>query len=254
MLIHPFPDLGKILFLDVETVAGARTYDDLDELMQECWRIKCKSVLRKYDEPITEAEAQQAYSDRAGIFSEFGKIVCISVGIIRRKPEDKKLSVTLKSFAGDNEAELLKDFSLIVSRHFKNESDYYFCGHNIKEFDIPYICRRMVVNRVPLPSPLRIAGKKPWELRYMLDTLELWKFGDRKNYTSLKLLAATLGFPSPKDDIDGSNVNGAYWEEEDLDRISRYCEKDVLATIQLYLRLNLLPLIEETAAVSLTFP
>jgi predicted PolB exonuclease-like 3'-5' exonuclease len=107
------------------------------------------------------------------------------------------------------------------------------------------MCRRMVVNQLPLPKMLDIAGKKPWETKHLLDTMELWKFGDRKSYTSLKVLAAVLGFPSPKDDIDGSEVGRVFWQEDDLDRIAHYCEKDVLATAQLFFRYQRKPLLEE---------
>ncbi len=155
------------------------------------------------------------------------------------------MNVRLKSFAGDDERTVLSQFFDLVGTSFNNPFKHGFCGHNIKEFDIPYICRRAVVHQLAFPPTLDIAGKKPWETPHLIDTLELWKFGDRKNYTSLKLLAAVLGFPSPKDDIDGSEVGKVYWEESDLERIARYCEKDVLATIQLYLRFHRLPILEE---------
>ncbi|KAA3640461.1 MAG: 3'-5' exonuclease [Bacteroidetes bacterium] len=238
-------NIGSILFLDVETVSGKATYGELDETFQELWKLKSRSVLRKYDEPITDEEATEAYTDRAGIFAEFGKIICISVGLVYRDKESKKLSVRLKSFADDDEKKLLEDFSELLNQHYNNPAKHGLCGHNIKEFDVPYICRRMLINQLPLPAMLDIAGKKPWETKHLIDTLEFWKFGDFKNYTSLKLLAAVFGFPSPKDDIDGSEVGRVYWEEKDLKRIAKYCEKDVLATVQLYLKYKLMPLLED---------
>lgn len=241
-------DIAHVLFLDIETVSGKPTYDDLDETFKELWKLKCRGILKKYDEEITEEEAAAAYLDKAGIFAEFGKIVCISVGIVRRD-KDKNLSVRLKSFANDDEKILLEEFSALVNQYYDNPTKHGFCGHNIREFDIPYICRRMVVNQLPFPNTLNLSGKKPWETKHLIDTLELWKFGDYKHYTSLKLLAAVLGFPSPKDDIDGSNVGRVYWEEQDLERIAVYCEKDVLATVQLYLRYRLMPLIEQEQVV-----
>ncbi|MEL6970539.1 MAG: 3'-5' exonuclease [Bacteroidota bacterium] len=235
-------DIANVLFLDIETVSGVASFSDLGEDMQALWAHKARSVLRS-SEDLTEEEAAAAYMDRAGIFAEFGKIVCISVGAVHRD-KDKRLKIRLKSFASEDEGKLLKDFSELLGQYYNNPSKYFLCGHNIKEFDIPYVCRRMVVNRLSFPRMLDIAGKKPWETKHLLDTMELWKFGDRKSYTSLKLLAAMLGFPSPKDDIDGSMVGRVFWEENDIDRIAHYCEKDVLATAQLFLRYQLAPLLE----------
>jgi len=241
-------DATKVLFLDIETVSGVASYNDLDDTFKELWQIKSRSVLKRWNgEDISEEEHVETYLDRAGIFAEFGKIVCISVGVVYRDKESKQLSIRLKSYAGKDEKKLLEDFSELLKQYYNNPNIHFICGHNIKEFDVPYICRRMVVNRLPFPKLLDITGKKPWETKHLLDTLELWKFGDYKAYTSLKLLAATLGFPSPKDDIDGSMVGRVFWEEGDIDRIAHYCEKDVLATAQLFLRYQLKPLLEEEA-------
>jgi len=241
-------DVAKVLFLDIETVAALPDYDGLARDFQKLWTHKCKSLLRKNPDEIEEEEIKQNYRERAAIYSEFGKIVCISVGIVVRD-ENKKLSVRLKSFASDDEAELLKAFSQMLQQFYNNPSKHYLCGHNIREFDIPYICRRMVVHQLPFPTLLQLYGKKPWETKYLIDTMELWKFGDYKSYTSLKLLAAVLGFPSPKDDIDGSEVGRVYWQEKDLPRIALYCEKDVLATVQLLLRFKRMPLLEPEQVV-----
>ncbi len=238
-------DLSKVLFLDVECVSGKAAYDELSEEFQYLWKLKARSVLRKYDEPITAEEAAEAYKEKAGIYAEFGKIVCISVGVVGRHPDTKELFIRLKSFASEDEAELLKDFSEMVTSYYNNTSTHFMCGHNIREFDIPYICRRLLINQMPLPKALDLAGKKPWETKHLLDTLELWKFGDYKHYTSLKLLAAVFGFPSPKDDIDGSEVGSVFWEGNDLPRIAKYCEKDVLATAQLLLKYMRMPILEE---------
>ena len=242
-------DLSKVLFLDVECVSGKANYDELNDDFKYLWKLKSKSVLRKYDEEITEEEAAEAYKDKAGIYAEFGKIVCISVGIVGRNPDTKELFVRLKSFASEDEAELLRDFSQMVNQYYNNINTHYFCGHNIREFDMPYICRRLLINQLPLPNSINIAGKKPWETKHFLDTLELWKFGDYKNYTSLKLLAAVFGFPSPKDDIDGSEVGRVFWEENDLPRIAKYCEKDVLATVQLLLKYMLQPILTDEQVI-----
>lgn len=239
-------DLTKVLFLDIETVPMCATFGELDETFQGLWKHKSKSILKKYDEEISYDEAAQVF-DRAGIFAEFGKIICISVGFLTRHRETGAWLLRLKSFADDDEAKLLSEFSQLIGRHFTA-----ICGHNIKEFDIPYICRRLLVNQLPLPTLINIAGKKPWETKQLLDTLEYWKFGDNKAYTSLKLLAAVLGFPSPKDDIDGSEVAGVYWQQNDLPRIARYCEKDVAATVQLVLRLMRMPILEASQIISVT--
>jgi 3'-5' exonuclease len=237
-------DIANILFLDIECVSQHPQYDEMDETFQELWAIKSKTLLKR---ELTGEEVEQAYQDKAAIYAEFGKIICISVGIVVRDA-DQTLKVRLKSFSHLDEKQLLKDFCNLLNQHYKDPMTdrggrHLVCGHNIKEFDIPYICRRMVVHQLEFPSLLQIHGKKPWEVKYLLDTMELWKFGDGKAYTSLKLLAAVLGFPSPKDDIDGSDVGRVYWEEQDIDRISLYCEKDVLATVQLLLRLKRMPIL-----------
>ena len=236
-------EINQILFLDIETVSEKPDYDSLSEDFKELWKIKCRSILKQYEEPVEEEAARQLYPEKAGIFAEFGKIICISVGILYKKEE--QLNVRLKSFADEDEKVLIQSFFGLVGQKFNNPLKNGFCGHNIKEFDIPYICRRAVINQVALPDVFQLSGKKPWESKHLIDTMEMWSFGDRKNYTSLKLLAAVLGFPSPKDDIDGSEVGRVFWEDGQLSRIASYCEKDVLATIQLYLRYNYLPILEE---------
>lgn len=244
-------DIAKVLFLDIECVTGEKDFEDLNEDMQKLWKHKSASVLKRYGEEISMEEAAEAYTDKAAIYAEFGKIICISVGIVFRD-KDKKLKLRLKSFADHDEKKLLSDFSEMLAQYYPSSHGMYFCGHNIKEFDIPYMCRRMLINYLPLPETMNIAGKKPWETKHLLDTMELWKFGDRKSWTSLKLLAGVLGFPSPKDDIDGSEVGRVYWAEKDLERIGVYCEKDVLATVQLFLRYRLEPLLEDEQISSAT--
>ncbi|MEM9929805.1 MAG: ribonuclease H-like domain-containing protein, partial [Bacteroidota bacterium] len=200
--------------------------------------------LKRYGETLSEEELADSYQDKAAIFAEFGKIVCISVGFVFRD-KDKRLKIRLKSFANRNEKILLQEFGVMLDQYYGDLKRQFICGHNIKEFDVPYMCRRFVVNQLPLPKMLQIHGRKPWELEHLLDTMTLWKFGDYKSYTSLKLLAGVLGFPTPKDDIDGSQVGRVFWEDDDLERIATYCEKDVLATAQLFFRYQLKPLLEE---------
>ncbi|GAA4295561.1 3'-5' exonuclease [Aestuariibaculum suncheonense] len=219
-------NLENILFLDIETVPEVQHFTDLDETKQALW--EQKSQYQRKDDYTAEE-----FYDRAGIWAEFGKIVCISVGYFTFKGDIRNFRVT--SFFGD-EAKLLKDFKNLLNTHF-NHPNHLLCGHNAKEFDFPYIARRMIINGIELPHKLNLFGKKPWEVPH-IDTLELWKFGDFKSYTSLKLLTNVLGVPSPKDDIDGSEVYRVYYEENEIDRIVIYCEKDTIAVAQIFLRLR----------------
>ncbi len=231
-----------ILFLDIETVPVASSFGDLDQVMKNLWEKKSK-LFRNPDQTADEVYA------RAGIYSEFGKIICISVGLIREK---NPFRLRLKSFYGDDEKALLSDFSSMLSRFSKTNKDAILCAHNGKEFDYPYIGRRMIINGLIIPELLDNSGKKPWEVK-LLDTMDLWKFGDYKNYTSLELLTSVLGIATPKDDIDGSMVAGVYYAEKDIERIVRYCEKDVLAITQVVLRFMNLPLLTEEKIESVTF-
>ena len=217
--------IEDILFLDIETVPAAETFDSLDTRMQTLWDKKSKQFR------TADQNALEVY-ERAGIYSEFGRIICISVGYIKEKDP---YALRLKSFYGDDEKLILTEFSALLSRFAKPGKEALLCAHNGKEFDYPYIARRMVIHGLELPELLNIAGKKPWEVK-LLDTMDLWKFGDYKNYTSLELLTSVLGIPTPKDDIDGSMVAGIYYKEKDLLRIVRYCEKDVIAIVQVLLR------------------
>ncbi|MBX2817042.1 MAG: 3'-5' exonuclease [Saprospiraceae bacterium] len=239
--------LGDILFLDIETVSCVDKFDSLSERMQALWRKKCRVVMRLPPGEVPEEDVvREVFSQRAGIFAEFGKIVCISVGYHNRRSDEFRL----KSFASHDEKKLLSDFSDLLSTHFGDPHEHVICGHNIKEFDIPYLCRRMIIQQLALPPMLRIEGKKPWELSYLLDTMNLWKFGDFKSYTSLDLLAAVLQVPTPKDDIDGSQVGQVYYGEGDLARICTYCEKDVVTVAQVLMKLKGLSLIREDQIIS----
>jgi len=230
-----------VLFLDIETVPAASSYELLDPAMQTLWDKKSKQF-RSPDQT-----AGDVY-ERAGIYSEFGKIICISVGLIKEK---NPFSFRLKSFYGNEEKSLLSDFSTMLSKFSKTHKEALLCAHNGKEFDYPYIARRMIINGLTIPEILDNAGKKPWEIK-LLDTMDLWKFGDYKNYTSLDLLTSVLGIPTPKDDIDGSMVAGIYYGENDIERIVRYCEKDVLAIARVLLRFMNLPEITDDKIESVT--
>jgi len=219
-------NLNNILFLDIETVPETENYNGLDSEMQVLYEQKTQ-YQRKGDFTAEE------FYDHAGIWAEFGKIVCISVGFFVIKGDIRNFRVT--SFFGD-EPKLLKDFNNLLNNHF-NGPQHVLCGHNAKEFDIPFLARRMIINQIPIPDKLNLFGKKPWEIPH-LDTLELWKFGDYKHYTSLKLMCKVLGIPSPKGDIDGSQVGHVFYVEKDIDRIVTYCEKDTIAVAQIFLRLR----------------
>lgn len=234
--MSPYP-LHNILFLDIETVPQHAGYDLVPTEWKELWAKKAEVLLRN-----REDETAETIYNRAGIYAEFGKIVCISCGVIQSAVggEDKKL--LLKSFAGDNEKLLLYEFSEMLRKWSGNEPKF-LCAHNGKEFDFPFLCRRMIINCLSIPTILNSSGKKPWEVNH-LDTMELWKFGDFKSYTSLNLLANALAVPTPKDDIDGSMVWEVYWKERNLERIVTYCQKDVVTVAQIFLRMMGEPLIK----------
>ncbi|MDX2359501.1 MAG: ribonuclease H-like domain-containing protein [Crocinitomicaceae bacterium] len=227
--------LEKILFLDIETVPMVYEFEQMDEKGKELFNSKTR-FLQKDDKTV-----EDVFDDRGGIYAEFGKIVCISVGFVNETHTGKQ--IRMKSFYHDDEATLLKQFCELLGKHY-NSPMSILCGHNAKEFDFPYICRRLLINGMDLPVALNIAGKKPWEISH-LDTMELWKFGDFKAYTSLALLCHVFKIPTPKDDISGADVARVYYEDKDLERIKVYCEKDVVALIQLFVRMRGEALVEE---------
>ena len=227
--------MKHLLVLDIETVPQYQNFSELSPYWRELW-------LDKISKTMPESfSAEESYLNKASIMAEFGKIICISTGVFY---EDKgnRLCFKLKSLSGDNEAVLLKQFVELVNTYSRLHKDFQFAGHNVKEFDIPYICRRLLINNIGLPDYLQLSGKKPWETQ-MTDTLQLWKFGDYKHYTSLKLMAACLGIETPKDDMDGSMVRQVYYEHNDLKRITEYCQKDVITVAQILLRLQNMPLL-----------
>ncbi|PCJ01454.1 MAG: 3'-5' exonuclease [Flavobacteriales bacterium] len=226
-------NLEKVLFLDIETVAQSPEFSQLAEDFKTHWERKANFIGK-------ENETAEDVYGRAGIYAEFGKIVCISVGFI--KMENGVKTLRLKSFYHDHEKVLLSDFFELLNSYY-NYRDAQLCAHNGKEFDFPYIARRALVNGITIPEILDLAGKKPWEVNH-LDTLQLWKFGDYKHYTSLSLLTTIFNIPTPKDDIDGSMVNDVYWKDKDLKRIAIYCEKDVIALTQLFLKFRNESLVE----------
>ncbi len=228
-------DIESLLFIDIETVSQKPTYEELAPNIQDFWNHKGSII-------APEFSPEEAYQNKAAIFAEFGKIICISIGYVIKM--DGQLEAKLKSFYHDDEGTLLKEFQAFVHKIEKGKRVYSLCGHNIKEFDIPYLCRRILINKIDLPNFLDFTSKKPWEVS-VYDTLHLWRFGDYKNYTSLNLLCAVFNVPTPKDDIDGSMVGKVYWQENDLQKIVKYCQKDVVAVMQLILSLQNKSLIKE---------
>lgn len=226
--------LSDILFLDIETVPQKEHWEKLSSKEKELF--SQKTQYQRKDEITAED-----FYERAGIWAEFGKIICISVGFFTGLEENKIFRV--KSFFGDDEHKILSEFKELLESHF-SKNQHVLCAHNGKEFDFPFIARRMIIHQIVLPKKLNLFGKKPWEVPH-LDTLELWKFGDYKHYTSLKLLTHVLGVPSPKDDIDGSEVAKVYYQENNIERIVTYCEKDTIAVAQILLKMNNEKLLED---------
>lgn len=227
--------MTDLLILDIETVPQLPHFDDLSTDWQSLWLDKISKTM---PENITPEES---YRLRAGILAEFGKIICISTAYFYEN-EERQCSLRVKSVYGDDEAELLKSFTELCNKFCQSRTEIQFAGHNIKEFDIPYICRRMLINGLPLPACLQLNDKKPWETK-MFDTMQWWKFGDYKNYVSLHLLASVLGIPTSKTDMDGSMVQDVYYREKDLKRIVEYCQRDVVVTANVILRYKNLPIL-----------
>jgi 3'-5' exonuclease len=230
-------NIENILFLDIETVPMMADYGQLPENYKKHWDKKVGQLI-KYDQNLTEEQKRpEAMFERAGIYAEFGKVVCISTGIVKNQ------TLWLKSYSSDNEYELLTEFAGMLNKAGEKRIQY-LCAHNGKEFDYPYLIRRMLINIIRIPPMLDISGKKPWEVNHF-DTMELWKFGDYKNYTSLDLLSTIFSLPSSKDDINGSDVGRVFWVENDLARITTYCQKDVIAIVNLFLKFQGKPIIDE---------
>jgi len=232
--------LENLLLIDIETVPQHPSFDLLSDDWKQLWEEKTVRSLPDF------TSAAEFYPQRAGVMAEFAKIVCISIGYFTK--QDNALQLRIKSFFGDDEKKLLQDLITTVNQMESKNNKWSFAGHNIKEFDIPFICRRLLINSLHIPAYLDFQNMKPWDTN-TVDTFQFWRFGDYKNYTSLKLLAAAMGVPSPKDDIDGSMVAGVYWEEKNLQRIATYCQKDVVTTANIILRFKNKELLKEEQVV-----
>ncbi len=220
--------IRDLVFLDIETVPAFSSHNELSGCSRDLWAAK-HSLIKADNE-----NAEDGYLLRAGVYAEFAKIICISIGYFRNDKESNQRTFRVKSFFGNNEQKVLIEFISMLNKKFPADR-YHFCGHNIREFDIPFICRRLLINKLPLPEMLNVSGKRPWEM-LDVDTLQLWKFGDYKNYTSLNLLANVLDIPTPKGDIEGKDVCRVYWQENGLNRIVEYCQRDVVTVARLLLR------------------
>ena len=225
-------EIEKVLFLDIETVPLVYNYNDLNETSKELWNKKWQ-----YNKDISPEQQYQ----KAGIYAEFAKVVVIGLGYYHQG------KFRVKAIASPNEVEILNEFSDLLKQHF-NSSSHLLCAHNGKEFDFPFLCRRFLINNLPLPKTLQIQGLKPWEVKH-IDTMDLWKFGDVKNFSSLNLLAHVLGIPSPKDDMDGSMVGRTFYEEKNLEKIANYCKKDVITLARVYNRFAGIGNLEEDAII-----
>lgn len=223
-----FDHLGEILFLDIETASQTESLEELNPRMQEEW-LKKEKLIRTEN---TDREPGSLYFDRAGIHAEFGQIICVGVGFFQVKKKENKLQFRTKVFSHPDEKELLSEFHALLSK-----KKWILCAHNGKEFDFPYLCRRMLIQGIALPEPLQISGRKPWEVRH-LDTMDLWRFGDYKYYTRLELLAAVFNIPTSKEGIDGSEVNTTFYKEKDLGKIEKYCLRDVEVTARIFLAMH----------------
>lgn len=220
--------LDNVLFIDIETVSVSRYFHQLDSR----WQPLVERKLQYFKEREPEKSIDQIYQERAAIYAEFGKVVCIGVAFVRGD------QLRIKTFAGPDEEVILSDFFELLGKYFYRPEKHRLCGHNIREFDIPFLCRRATINGLQLPALLQIAGRKPWEIKHLVDTMELWKFGDIKHFTSLDLLAACLGLESPKTDMDGSQVGRVFYEDQDLERIAAYCAQDVWVTANVFLAMH----------------
>ncbi len=221
-------DLKYLCFIDIETVSFKAKFEELDPLWQDLWRAKAARIQEGADEA-------ELYEKKAAIFSEFGKVVAIGMGMFYM-PDKEDFSFRVKVLSGEDEAVLLAEFCELIGNIAGKNPKFRFVAHNGLEFDYPYLCRRLLANGLPLPKPLQITGKKSWDIQH-LDTMELWKFGDRKNFTSLNLLACVFDLPSSKEQLDGSQVGHYYYQIKDLDSIANYCAEDVVLTARVFLKL-----------------
>ena len=233
-----------ILFVDIETATQKPSFDELSDTMKEHWKRKMRHLVRAEEYPTFEEEFRALYHGRAAIYAEFARVICISIGYLKESPNDPEaadpdnqhsIEMKLRSVSGPDERQLLIEFSELLGSFWYDRHNQFLCGHNIREFDIPFLCRRMLVHGIRPPNLLNIAGQKPWQVHHILDTMEFWKFGDYKHFTSLDLLCSVLEIESPKGKMEGKDVSQAYWDGR-IEEIIDYCQQDVIATARVYLK------------------
>jgi 3'-5' exonuclease len=229
-------------FIDIETVPAQSEFRLLDPEWQSLWIGKLSKTMPENFSP------DETYQEKAGIMAEFGRIVCIGSGYFSEDKTTRKALFKVRAVAGEDEKALLTEWIGMVDKFHALFPAFRFVGHNIKEFDVPYICRRLMALGLPLPKYLQISGMKPWETN-LVDTMHQWRFGDTRHYVSLNLLARVLGIPTPKDDIDGSQVQEVFYKDGDLSRIKKYCMKDVITTARVIQRFRGQPPVEEADIV-----
>ncbi len=233
-MTFPKEKLRRILFLDIETASQVSSYEEMSVEFQRLWDTRARRYFEQRSVEMDDEKVAQYYQDKSAIYAEYAKVICISVGYLDKDGPEGQFRVM--SIAGDDEVDVLTRFSALLYDHYYDSYYHFLCGHNIKEFDIPFLARRYVINKIKLPNLLNIAGTKPWQVHHLLDTMDMWKFGDYKHYSSLNMLCHVLGVPSPKMEMSGKDVNQAYWEGR-LPEIVAYCEYDLIATARVYLRL-----------------
>ncbi len=230
--------LENLIFIDIETVKEHEGFSGLDDVSADLWRKK--SSFFKVAEGSVE---EDLYEEKAGLYAEFAKVVCISVAFMVKNGEGK-YDLRLKSFYGEEESFILKDFKELLDKYYKN-SKYIFCGHNIKDFDLPFLMRRMLINQIRLPLKFNINNFKFYQ-PMAVDTFQIWKFGDHRNYTSLKLMQKALKIDFPEySEIDGNDIDQLYWKDKNMDSIIEHCQNDVISVAQLMLRFKSFDLLEE---------
>lgn len=232
-------------FVDTETIPGYKDFNDMPEELARMYERKFGHELANND-PDKFDNFEDHYRARAALYPEFGKIVCLVIGVIFVDDKDKQEKLKLKTLCGRHEDKLLAEAAPIIDKFDS------LVGHNSKEFDFPYLCKRFYVHGIQLPQILNIAGKKPWEVS-LIDTMELWRFGSFKGSTSLELFAHCLGLPSPKQDMTGADVAKVYYEMFDhmkdgelpfeaesaaIQKIGKYCQGDVVTLANCYRKLK----------------
>lgn len=227
----------NILFIDIETASGVNTYTTLTENMQKLWLRKARSLMNPLQKPL-----EDLYFERAALFPEFGRIISIGMGFLFYN-KNKELSLKVKTISNKNEKDLLLEFNQFIESTYPSK-ELSLVAHNGKEFDFPYLCKRMLVHQLVIPKALQLQGKKPWEVVHQ-DTIEWWRFGDKKGYVSLELLAEIMGIGNVKTDLSGDKVNYTFYIEKDLEKIKKYCAEDVITLAQLFLRFNFIDYIQE---------